>query len=106
MSNEKKTVLFTFAFQFLFHFYALAFPALAITLIISLNMDLKDVLKLMFPMYLAYGLFSLPWGFFADRVGNRTDLIICFWGTGIEAGAVAICFLSCLCFFCIRHTVH
>jgi MFS family permease len=85
MNNEKKIVLFTFTAHFMFHFYELAFPTLAIPLVISLNMDLKEVLKLGFPMYLAFGLFSLPWGFFADRVGNRVALIICFFGTGIGA---------------------
>ncbi len=48
MNNEKKIVLFTFTAHFMFHFYELAFPALAIPLVISLNMDLKEVLKLGF----------------------------------------------------------
>ena len=86
MGNEKKIVLFTFTSHFLFHFYELAFPALAIPLVLSLNMNLEDVLKLGFPMYLGFGLFSLPWGLFADRFGNRIALIICFFGTG--AGSI------------------
>lgn len=85
MNNEKKIVLFTFTAHFLFHFYELAFPALAIPLVLSLNLELEEVLKLGFPMYLAFGLFSLPWGFFADHVGNRIALIICFLGTGVGA---------------------
>jgi MFS family permease len=85
MNNEKKIVLFTFTSHFLFHFYELAFPALVIPLVLSLNMNLEEVLKLGFPMYLGFGLFSLPWGFFADRFGNRIALIICFFGTGIGA---------------------
>ena len=85
ISNEKKIVLFTFMAHFLFHFYELAFPALAIPLVLSLKMDLEEVLQLGFPMYLGFGLFSLPWGFFADRFGNRIALIICFFGSGIGA---------------------
>ena len=85
ISNEKKIVLFTFTAHFLFHFYELVFPALVIPLVLSLNMNLEDVLKLGFPMYLGFGLFSLPWGIFADRFGNRIALIICFFGTGIGA---------------------
>ena len=85
ISNEKKIVLFTFTSHFLFHFHELAFPALAIPLVLSLNLNLEDILKLGFPMYLGFGLFSLPWGFFADRFGNRIALIICFFGTGIGA---------------------
>ncbi|HET6459414.1 MAG TPA: MFS transporter [Syntrophales bacterium] len=83
MDNEKKIVLFTFTAHFLFHFYELTFPALAIPLVFSLNMNLENVLKLGFPMYLCFGLFSLPWGIFADRFGNRIALIMCFFGTGI-----------------------
>jgi len=47
--------------HFLFHFYEIAFPALAIPLMLSLKMDLKGVLELGFPMYLLFGLSSLPW---------------------------------------------
>lgn len=90
--NEKKIVLFTFMSHFLFHYYELAFPALAIPLILSLKMDLPEVLKLGFPMYLAFGLFALPWGYFADRFSNRTALIICFFGGGL--GALLVVFSS------------
>lgn len=85
MNNERKIILFTFVAHFLFHFYEIAFPALAIPLMLSLNLDLKEVLKLGFPMYLFFGLFALPWGFFADRFSNRKALIICFFGGGLGA---------------------
>ena len=65
ISNDKKIILFPVASHFLFHFYEIAFPALAIPLTLSLNMSLKDVLALGFPMYLMFGLCALPWGFFA-----------------------------------------
>ena len=90
MRNEKKITVFTFTAHFLFHFYELAFPALAIPLVLSLNMTLEEVLKLGFPMYLCFGLFSLPWGFFADRIGNRIALIISFFGT--SAGSILTVF--------------
>jgi len=80
MNNEKKIILFTFMSHFLFHFYEIAFPALAIPLVLSLKMDLKEVLSLGFPMYLMFGVCALPWGLFADRFSNRIALIICFFG--------------------------
>ena len=83
--NEKKIVLFTSVTHFLFHFYEIAFPALAIPLMLSFETDLKEVLELGFPMYLMFGVFALPWGFFADRFSNRTALIICFFGTAAGA---------------------
>jgi len=61
------------------------FPALAIPLMLSLEMNLADVLKLSFLMYLLYGLTALPWGMIADRFNNRIILIIFFAGTGLGA---------------------
>lgn len=90
MNNEKKIILFTFVAHYFFHFYELAFPALAIPLMLSLKMSLEDVLKLGFPMYLLFGLFSLPWGMFADRFGNRRALIIFFFGTGLGSVVMAL----------------
>jgi len=85
MNNEKKIVLFTGAAHYLTHFYELIFPALAIPLMRSLNMDLADVLKLGFLMYLLYGIAALPAGIAADRFGNRKSLIVFFAGTGVGA---------------------
>ncbi len=90
MNNEKKIVLFTGAAHYLTHFYELAFPALAIPLMRSLNMDLADVLKLGFFMYLLYGVAALPAGIAADRFGNRKSLIVFFLGAG--AGAMVTSF--------------
>mgnify|MGYP003593714327 CR=1 FL=1 len=68
MTKDKKLILFPIASHFLFHFYEIAFPALAIPLTLSLGMSLKDVLALGFPMYVAFGIFALPWGLFADAL--------------------------------------
>ena len=90
MTNEKKIVIITGAAHFLCHFYELIFPALAIPLMLSLKMDLADVLKLSFFMYLLYGLGALPWGMISDRFGNRRSLIIFFLGCGIGAFMTAL----------------
>jgi len=79
-------MLFTSVGHFFTHFYEVMFPALAIPLMISLEMNLADVLKLSFLMYLMYGLAALPWGMISDRFNNRIALIIFFAGTG--AGAI------------------
>lgn len=103
MDNEKKIIIFTSVSHFLFHFYEIAFPALTIPLMLSLNMDLKDVLELGFPMYLMFGLFALPWGIFADRFGNRLGLAICFLGG--SAGAFMAAFSSSPLFISISLAV-
>lgn len=83
MNNEKKIIIFTCLAHYFTHFYELLFPALAIPLVLSLRMDLTDVLKLSFLMYLLYGVAALPWGFFADRYGSSKSLVIFFLGTGM-----------------------
>jgi MFS family permease len=112
MNNEKKIILFTSVSHFLFHFYEIAFPALTIPLMLSLNLEMKDVLQMGFPMYLMFGLLALPWGIFSDRFSNRMGLAICFLGGG--AGALLAAFsttpamitfsLAAIGFFaCISH---
>jgi len=83
MQNEKKIIIFTSLAHYFTHFYELLFPALAIPLVLALDMELTDVLKLSFLMYLLYGVGALPWGFFADRYGSSRSLVIFFIGTGI-----------------------
>ena len=90
MKNEKKIIYFTCVAHFFTHFYELLFPALAIPLMLSLKIDLADVLKLSFLMYLLYGLAALPWGMIADRWSNRKSLVIFFLGTG--AGSILASF--------------
>ena len=85
MNNENKIITFSCVAHFLTHFYELIFPALAIPLMISLKMDLADVLKLSFLMYLLFGLGALPWGIISDRYGNRKSLIVFFFGSGMGA---------------------
>jgi len=90
MSNERKIILFTCVAHFFTHFYEMIFPALAIPLMLSLKMDLAEVLKLSFLMYLLYGLTALPWGMVADRFNNRSALIIFFAGTSFGSVLTAL----------------
>lgn len=83
--NEKKIIIFTGTAHYLTHFYELVFPALAFPLMRSLGMDLAEVLKMGFLMYLFYGIAALPAGIAADRFGNRISMIIFFLGTGTGA---------------------
>ncbi len=84
VTNETKVVIFTSLAHFLFHYYMMLFPALAIPLMLSLKMNLAEVLKLGFFMYLLAGLGSLPAGYLADKMGKRTSIIIFFFGTSIS----------------------
>ncbi|MCK9229434.1 MAG: MFS transporter [Syntrophales bacterium] len=89
MNNESRIVVHTGAAHFLTHFYEIVFPSLAIPLMLSLEMSLADVLKLGFPMYLLFGITSLPAGLLADRLGNRRSLVVFFAGLGIASITMA-----------------
>jgi len=47
--------------------YILVFPAVTIPIVLSLGMELENVLRLSFYMYLLYGIGALPAGYLADR---------------------------------------
>ncbi len=85
MSNERKIVIYTCWAHSLFHCFEVTFPALAIPLTLALGMDLTAVLALGFPMYLLFGLCSLPWGIAADRFGNRRILVLALFGSACGA---------------------
>lgn len=90
MNNEKKIVVYTSIAHFYTHFFELIFPALAIPLTLSFKMDLAEVLKISFLMYLLFGLGALPWGIISDRIGHKNTLIIFFIGAGIGAVLTAL----------------
>ncbi|MCX7816109.1 MAG: MFS transporter [Syntrophales bacterium] len=83
--NETKIVAFSSLGHFFFHFHELAFPALAIPLSSYLKLELQETLKLGFPMYLSFGIFALPWGYVADKFGNKKALTIGFLGIGLAS---------------------
>ncbi|MBN1827561.1 MAG: MFS transporter [Deltaproteobacteria bacterium] len=85
LTNESKITVFAAAGHFFTHFYELLFPSLIIPFTLALKLDIAQVLKLGFLMYLLYGVAALPWGVFADRFGNRLSLVIFFGGTGLGA---------------------
>ncbi len=85
VSNERKIILYTCWAHSLFHCFEVAFPALAIPLTLALGLDLAAVLALGFPMYLLFGLCSLPWGVAADRFGNRRILVLALFGSAAGA---------------------
>jgi MFS family permease len=90
MNNEHKIILFTSFAHFFAHVYELTFPALAIPLMLSLNLSLAEVFKLSFLMYLLLGLGALPWGMISDRYGNRKILTIFFIGSGMGSLLTAL----------------
>jgi predicted MFS family arabinose efflux permease len=90
MSNEKKIILWSSIAHFLSHFHELIFPALVIPLTLSMKMELAEIIKLSFFLYLLMGIGALPWGVIVDRFNNRFTLIVFFIGSGASACLTAL----------------
>lgn len=99
--NEKKIVAFSSLAHFFFHFHELNFPALAIPLSSHLKLELQETLKLGFPMYLFFGIFALPWGYVADRFGNKRTLVIGFFGIGLASLIMSLSNTSLAILLCL-----
>lgn len=74
-ADEKRVLLLTSPCHFLTHMYILIFPAVTIPIVNSLQMELADVLRLSFFMYLIYGIGALPAGYLSDRWQARKLLL-------------------------------
>ena len=79
----------TSAAHLLAHLYELAFPAIALTMMQERGWDLAHVLRLSFLMYLLFGLGALPMGLLTDHWRARGMLVVCMFGGGLGALAVA-----------------
>jgi len=73
-SQERRIVFLTSSAHFFTHFYMLLFPALLMPMSRDLGLPLDRVLQVSFAMYLLYGFLATPWGFVADRWGQKLAL--------------------------------
>ena len=63
--------------------YILVFPAVTIPIVHSLGMELSNVLRLSFFMYLIYGIGALPAGYLSDRWQARKLLLFGVYAMGL-----------------------
>ncbi len=68
----------------------LAFPALVLPLTMRFDMEISQVLKIPFLMYLLFGITALPWGIIADRRGTVSLFRVYYIGAGCSGLAAAI----------------
>jgi len=91
MNRHERHVLITTCFgHFMSHFNMLAFPALILPLTTRFNMEMSQVLKIPFLMYLLFGITALPWGIIADRRGTVSLFRVYYIGAGCSGLAAAI----------------
>lgn len=91
LNAHERNILITTCFgHFMSHFNMLAFPALILPLTVRFNMEMSQVLKIPFLMYLLFGVTALPWGVIADRRGTAALFRLYYVGAGISGLAAAL----------------
>jgi MFS family permease len=77
-----RTILFVNWAHALDHFVLLIFPTAVIAIGADLHRDYSDLIWLSTGTFLSFGLFALPIGSLADRLGRRALLAAYFFGYG------------------------
>lgn len=91
LNAHERNILITTCFgHFMSHFNMLAFPALVLPLAARFNMEMSQVLKIPFLMYLLFGVTALPWGVIADRRGTAALFRLYYVGAGLSGLAAAL----------------
>ncbi len=84
-ARERNILISSCYGHFLSHFNMLIFPALLIPLSLKMNLDIAEVLKLSFYMYMFFGITALPWGMAADKLGAKPLFMIQYLGSGLSS---------------------
>ncbi|RXF74578.1 MFS transporter [Hansschlegelia zhihuaiae] len=79
---SRRAILFVNAAHALDHFVLLIYPTAVIAIAREQALDYGALIGLSTSAFVAFGLFSLPFGWIADRVGRRNLLAIFFLGCG------------------------
>jgi MFS family permease len=79
---SRRTVAFVNLAHALDHFVLLIFPTAVIAIAAERGMSYAELIGLSTGAFVAFGLFSLPAGWLADRVGRRNLLAVFFVGCG------------------------
>lgn len=75
--------------HFIDHYVLLVFPTVAIGLETTLSRSYAELIVLSTACFVAFGLFSLPWGWLADHWSRRKIMAIFFFGCAISLAAAA-----------------
>src|SRR5215212_12019941 len=80
---SRLTIAFVNVAHALDHFVLLVYPTAVIAMAPDLGLSYASLIGLSTGAFVAFGLFSLPMGWLAERVGRRNLLAIFFGGCGI-----------------------
>ncbi len=83
-THSRRTIAFVNIAHALDHFVLLIFPTVVIAIAAERQVSYGELIGLSTGAFVAFGLFSLPVGWIADRVGRRNMLAIFFFGCGVS----------------------
>lgn len=85
-----RTILFVNIAHALDHFVLLIYPTAVIAIAAEGRLDYATLITLATGAFVAFGLFSLPMGWIADRVGRRAMLAVFFFGYAFSCVLVSL----------------
>jgi MFS family permease len=86
---SRRTVVFVNLAHALDHFVLLIFPTAVIAIAAEWGLPSGTLISLSTGAFVAFGLFSLPAGWLADRLGRRNLLAAFFLGSGVTCIGLA-----------------
>src|ERR1700674_246939 len=89
MKHPRRNLGFINAAHFLDHYVLVVFPTVVIGLELELNRGYGELIALATACFVAFGLFSLPWGWLGDHWSRRKLMAIFFFGAAASLAAAA-----------------
>jgi MFS family permease len=89
MADQRYHLRFINIAHFIDHYVLLVFPTVVIGLESELKRSYAELIALSTACFVAFGLFSLPWGWLADHWSRRKIMAIFFFGCAISMAAAA-----------------
>ncbi len=89
MDDKRSQLRFINIAHFIDHYVLLIFPTVVIGLEKTLARSYAELIALSTACFVAFGLFSLPWGWLADHWSRRKIMAIFFFGCAISMAAAA-----------------
>jgi MFS family permease len=89
MEETRNHLRFINIAHFVDHYVLLVFPTVVIGLETALARSYAELIALSTACFVAFGLFSLPWGWLADHWSRRKIMAIFFFGCAISMAAAA-----------------
>jgi MFS family permease len=86
---SRRTIVFVNVAHAFDHFVLLIYPTAVIAIAAERQLDYAALIGLATGAFVAFGLFSLPMGWIADRVGRRNLLAVFFGGYGLSCLGMA-----------------